>query len=288
MLARLLLMAALAGLIPAAAAPAPGHGSFDAAGTADSPARPLQASAPVPRAATLVRTPRADLYAAFADYFRLPESEILDVQDRRIADDEIPVVFLLARQGRATPAEIVRLRKGGSSWLDIASGFGLRPEVFYVPARGISVTGPPYSRAYGYWKDRTRYTTLTDSDVINLVNLKFLSEYHRAPIAEIIRRRSRGESFGALHRDFVRRASARHGSTPGIQRSGDQRSGVQSAAGGPTPPAPGSGVKPGGPGADGGTVGPRPTVPGYRERRPDYRERDPNGRERGAEPTARE
>ena len=271
MLARLLLMAALAGLIPAAAAPVPGQGSF-AAGTADSPARPPQAVAPAPRAATLVQTPRADLYAALADYFRLPEREILAVHDRRIPDDEIPVVFLLARQGRATPAEIVRLRKGGSGWLDIARGFGLRPEVFYVPARGVSVTGPPYSRAYGYWKDRRRYTTLSDSDVINLVNLKFLSEYHRAPVAEIIRRRSRGEGFGALHRDFVRRASARYGS-PAV---------------GPASQAPGLGAKPSGPGADGRTVGPRPPVPNYRERHPDYRERDPNGREQDAEAAARE
>ena len=281
MLARLLLMAALAGLIPAAAAPVPGQGSFDAAGTADSPARPPQAVAPAPRAATLVRTPRADLYAALADYFRLPEREILAVQDRRIADDEIPVVFLLARQGRATPAEIVRLRKGGSGWLDIARGFGLRPEVFYVPAHGVSVTGPPYSRAYGYWKDRRRYTTLTDSDVINLVNLKFLSEYHRAPVAEIIRRRSRGEGFGALHRDFVRRASARHGSTPGVQRFGVQSAADGSPAVGPASQAPGLGAKPGGPGADGRTVGPRPPVPNYRER-------DPKGRERDAEAAGRE
>jgi hypothetical protein len=63
--------------------------------------------------------------------------------------------------------------------------------------------GPPYGKAYGYYKNKPRKDwggiKLSDADVVNLVNLKFISgQYGYAP-DEVAGMRSKGESFVGIH-----------------------------------------------------------------------------------------
>jgi hypothetical protein len=65
--------------------------------------------------------------------------------------------------------------------------------------------GPPYGKAYGHYrnKPRKKWNTivLRDDDVVNLVNLKFVSEHYRRPPDEVIRLRSRGKHFVVINHD---------------------------------------------------------------------------------------
>lgn len=138
---------------------------------------------------------------AVSNYYRVPEREVIVIRQRRIPEHEIPVVFFLAQRARVAPATIVDLRLGGRRWMDIVVQFGLSPEIFYVP---VAIhPGPPYGKAYGHYKhkkrDQWRTIVLADDDVINLVNLRFLSEHHRRPAEEVIRFRQRGDGFAAIH-----------------------------------------------------------------------------------------
>ncbi len=142
-------------------------------------------------------------YFAVGDYYRVPHREIVLIRERRIPDYEMPVILFLAQRARVTPAVIVDLRLGGMTWLGITLHFGLSPEIYYVPVRDVRVYGPPYGKAYGYYKNKPRKEwkkiRLDDDDVINLVNLKFLSSYYNYKPETIIKMRSEDKSFISIN-----------------------------------------------------------------------------------------
>ncbi len=150
-----------------------------------------------------------DFHLAVANYYRVPEREVIILRERRIPDDEIPVALFIAQRAAVRPATIVDLRLRGNSWWDISVHFGLEPDVYYVP---VAVTpGPPYGKAYGHYKKpRNRWNTsvLSDADIVNLVQLRFLSDhYHVQPERIIELRRDQGD-FVAIHVEVSGRRSA--------------------------------------------------------------------------------
>jgi hypothetical protein len=148
-------------------------------------------------------------YFSISNYFNVPESQIVQIRERyRLADDELPVVFFLATRAHVEPAAIIDLRLKGLTWWDITLHFGLNPEIFFVPVTTVKI-GPPYGQAFGYYRQyRQRKTwgkvVLADADIINLVNLKFISEYHKIPADRIIEMRARGQHFVEINETFVK------------------------------------------------------------------------------------
>jgi hypothetical protein len=144
-----------------------------------------------------------DFHVAVANYYHVPEREVVVIRERRISDDELPIVLFMAREARVSPSRVVALRESGRSWWSISVHLGLRPEAYYVP---LSVTpGPPYGKAYGHFKKpRHKWNTIvmSDSDVMHLVHLRFLSEhYHIAP-ERVVDVRSRHRNVMAVHADI--------------------------------------------------------------------------------------
>jgi hypothetical protein len=145
-------------------------------------------------------------YFAIGAYYRVPEKEVVIIRERRIPDQEIPVVLFIAARAKVAPGVVVNLRLRGKTWMDITLHFGLTPEVYYVPVK-TEVKGPPYGKAYGHYKKNKskqdwKKVTLSNDDVINLVNLRFISEYHRCPPEEVIKMRSEGRKFVAINDGF--------------------------------------------------------------------------------------
>ncbi len=143
-------------------------------------------------------------YFAISDHYRVPERQVIEMRERyRLRDDELPVVFFLAARARVAPSVIIDLRLGGGSWLDITFHYGLTPDIFYVPVK-VKNIGPPYGKAYGYYnkyrptKEWKKFA-LTDGEVIDLVDLRFVSEYHRIPPEEVMKMRGSGKSFVGIH-----------------------------------------------------------------------------------------
>ncbi len=139
---------------------------------------------------------------AVGDYYRVPQREVVIIQQRGIPSHEVPVVLFLAKRAHVAPEIITDLRLSGHTWLEITLRFGLSPEIFYVPV-GVEVTGSPYGKAYGYYKKKpkTKWKTvaISDDDVINLVNLKFMSEHYGCPPEKIIKMRSGGKEFVSIN-----------------------------------------------------------------------------------------
>ena len=153
-----------------------------------------------------------DFRVAVSNYYRVPEREVVVIHERRINDEEVPVVLFIAQRAHVAPATIVDLRLRGLSWWNISARYHLGPEVYYVP---VSVTpGPPYGKAYGHYKkNRNQWNTivLADDDVVNLVQLRFLSEYYHVAPERVIEARGHNGNFVAVQNEFSSKGKSKHG-----------------------------------------------------------------------------
>jgi len=146
-------------------------------------------------------------YVAVGDHYRVAPRVVADFRTRYgILDEELPVVFFLAAQAQVGPKAVIDLRLQKRSWYEIALHFKLSPEIFFVPV-GLERIGPPYGNAYGYYRKfgrrgDWRQFSPRDKEVVDLVNLRFLSEYHGMAPDEIIGLRGRGQGFVRIHDDI--------------------------------------------------------------------------------------
>ncbi len=144
---------------------------------------------------------------AVGDYYRVPQSEVVIIRKRGIPPYEIPVILFIAKRAHVEPKTITDLRLRGNIWLDIALHYGLGPDLFYVPA-GVVVAGPPFGRAYGYYKNKPKKDwktiLLSDDDIINLVNLKWVSEHYGYPPGKIIKMLSGSKEFVSINEEIRR------------------------------------------------------------------------------------
>ena len=150
-----------------------------------------------------------NFYFAIGDYYGVPRQQITMVQEYGIPQDEIPVVFFISQHSGYEPLTIVRMRRQGKSWMDISTGCGIQPDVYYVPETADA--GPPYGNAYGYYKHhgnkRANRYYLSDNDLINSVNVHFIASRYGCNERDVYTLRSRGDSFESINNNF----QSRHG-----------------------------------------------------------------------------
>jgi hypothetical protein len=139
-------------------------------------------------------------YLAVGEHYGVPVPQVVQVREHRgCADEELPVVYFLAARAHVAPAAIIDLRIGKMSWLDIAFHYHLKPDIFFVPV-SVEPIGPPYGHAYGYYRKYGpagdwKKVSLTDREVVDLVNLRFLSEHHRMAPETVMAMRGRESGF---------------------------------------------------------------------------------------------
>ncbi|MCK4739216.1 MAG: hypothetical protein KAT46_04630 [Deltaproteobacteria bacterium] len=155
-----------------------------------------------------------DFQLSISNHYRVSEAEIGIIAGRGISGDDTAVVLFLAGAGGVANSAIMELRLGGASWMDIALKFGVGADKFYVPFD--SNPGPPYGKAYGYYKNKPKKEwkniKLSDSDIVGLVNIKFLSEHHGISAGEVVRMKEKGSGFPALDARIKKGKEKSHGS----------------------------------------------------------------------------
>jgi len=135
---------------------------------------------------------------SIGDYYRVPRQEVMIIE-RSIPRDEMSVVYFLARESRRDARYITDLRLRGSSWWDISLRLGLDPRTLYVIDTNRHA-GPPYGKSYGYSKNKKHH--LRDSEIVELVNVRFLSDYHHISPDEVIKRRRTGERYNHIDEHY--------------------------------------------------------------------------------------
>jgi hypothetical protein len=148
-------------------------------------------------------------YLAVGEHYGVPVPHVVEVHEHRgCSDEELPVVFFLAARAHVAPAAIIDLRIRKMSWFDIAFHYHLRPEIFFVPV-SVEHIGPPYGHAYGYYRKYGpagdwKKVTLTDREVVDLVNLRFMSEHYRMAPETVMAMRGHESRFVVINDEIGR------------------------------------------------------------------------------------
>ncbi len=140
---------------------------------------------------------------AIGDYYRVPQEQITLVRNYRIPDEELAVVFFISQRGHVTPERVIKARRAGKTWAQVAYQFGVGPEAFYVVSTRVD---GPFGRAYGLYgktpKDRWNSIQLHDADIVNFVNLRFLSDRNQCRPETIVQMRGAGYGFARIHENL--------------------------------------------------------------------------------------
>ncbi|RME18844.1 MAG: hypothetical protein D6800_15060 [Candidatus Zixiibacteriota bacterium] len=118
--------------------------------------------------------------STISSYFDVSYADVFAMTGS-IPNEEVPVVYFIASKCKSTPDEIMAMRQKEMSWMEVAGHCGLTAASFYTYMSGKikSKTFAPIfekfnSRPLTQWKN----IELTDSDVINLVNLRLIYSSH--------------------------------------------------------------------------------------------------------------
>ncbi len=150
-----------------------------------------------------------DLFLAISSrYFDRDPGLVRDWRTRYRNPDDLAVAFFLAARSGRDPEFVFELRRGGLSWWDVGRRLDLRPDVWFVPCD--CRPGPPYGRAYGYWRKHQRDPgyrfSLRDAEVRDLVALRMLHEYYgMEPRAAMKWREGRRNVESLMAREYRRR-----------------------------------------------------------------------------------
>jgi hypothetical protein len=137
-----------------------------------------------------------EFHLAVREHFHVEEAAVTLCRSRQVSDEHLPVVFFIAREAKVRPEAVLELRVGGKSWFDVALHFGLRADIFCVEVE--KPHGPPYGKAFGYYKKRRSEWAairLDDADLVTLVNVKFLSAHCGISADAIVERHQTDASF---------------------------------------------------------------------------------------------
>lgn len=132
------------------------------------------------------------------NYYNVPRQEMMIIE-RSIPRSEMSVVYYLADRSHRSARYITDLRLRGISWWDISLRLGLDPRTLYV-VDSRRYSSPPYGKAYGYGKHQKH--RLRDAEIVDLVNVRFLSNYHHISPDEVIDRRRRGENYYRINEEY--------------------------------------------------------------------------------------
>lgn len=147
-------------------------------------------------------------FGAVADFFGLPTTEVSILAQWQLPPDEIPVALFIANQAGISAEALVALRSGGKSWAELARRYQVDASHFYVPlpdGADAGVLKAVYARFRSLPASRWGEVSLTDADIIALVNVRVLAQTLHLTPGQVLRaaspRRSFVGVFAALMRD---------------------------------------------------------------------------------------
>lgn len=118
-------------------------------------------------------------FRAVAEFFAIPASEVAILGEWRLPPDEIPVALFIAHEVGVSPEALVALRRSGKGWSELTARYHLEAARFYVPLPSGASAGrleAVYDRYRTVPTPSWSEVTLTDHDIVALVNLRLLSQ----------------------------------------------------------------------------------------------------------------
>ncbi len=141
------------------------------------------------------------------DHYNVAFEDVHDVVLKGIKTEEIPVVFYIAKHSYSSSMEIAKARLEGQSWNKIAHHYGLNGASFHVLVVG-NLNSPTFEPILDKYRETLQADwaniSLTNSDIVNLVNLKMINTKHNYPPMEVIGMRDGQHSFPKINNTAIR------------------------------------------------------------------------------------
>lgn len=164
----------------------------------------------LPAAAQEGPAARQAYFRAVADFFQVSRDEIAILGEWNLPPDEIPVVLFVAQRAGVSPEALVALRRSGWEWGDLARRYHLDASHFHVSlpeGAPAGVLAGAYESYRGVQPDQWRTLSLSDTEIVTLVNLRLVSQTLRMPAEEVLARIRPGESFVSLYDALIHEPS---------------------------------------------------------------------------------
>ncbi|MEW5805757.1 MAG: hypothetical protein AB1756_00120 [Acidobacteriota bacterium] len=114
-----------------------------------------------------------------------------------VPDIDLPIVLFLAHHSGRNLDLIIDMHKKGLSWWDVSLRLGIPVRIYFMDFPFDP--GPPYGKAYGYWKKHRRNPKyrilLSDRELYDLVTLQVACKYYGLPPRDVIQLRQAGKDF---------------------------------------------------------------------------------------------
>ncbi len=139
-----------------------------------------------------------------ANYYKVDASQVDEVAATGVAAEDVPVVFFIAQRGKTNPMTIAQARVRGDSWIGITKGRNLGADIYYMPIAGeitSSTYGPIFEKYSSTSPSQWRDLPLTDNEVRDMVNLKFISSRHDYNVFKVMKMRDEGSDYLSLNRE---------------------------------------------------------------------------------------
>ncbi len=149
-------------------------------------------------AALAAEEDRTEFSAALAAYYGVTPEEVSVVWETEISSEEIAVVLRVAQLSNTSAVNIGTLRVRGDSWQDIMNIRNVGCGSFYMMVAGNVESGlytPILAKFDSVPETKWDTIDLTNDEIVNLVNLKFLSSQHDFSAFKIMEMRDAGKTF---------------------------------------------------------------------------------------------
>jgi hypothetical protein len=159
-----------------------------------------------------------DVFFAVSSRYFDRDRQVVESWGRRYQDpDDLAVALFLSKRSGRSPDFIFSLRRQGLGWWEIGVRVGVPVDAWFLPV--TRDPGPPYGKAYGYWKKHRKNPkariVLTDADVRNLVAVRMVHEYYGVPVEVAFERRASGGNVRVLLSAEYRHRHGKAGVPPG-------------------------------------------------------------------------
>lgn len=149
---------------------------------------------------------RRAYFRAVADFFQMSAGEVSILGDWRLPSEEVPVVLFVARRAGVSPEALVALRRSGRGWSEIVGRYHLDAAQFYVPLSDDASAGP-LQVAYDQYRSvpapRWSEVSLNDRHIVDLVNLRLVSQTLRIAPARVLAQAVEAGSWDRVYRALI-------------------------------------------------------------------------------------
>jgi hypothetical protein len=157
---------------------------------------------------------KPDMYLEnLSGHFGVSQDRLVQLINRGVEPSELPVILTISQKTGMRDVNVMTMRQNGLRWTSALKVAKLDARVFYfappqkiTSSRFVSI----FSALESAGADNQQSIELTDEQIVDLANVKFLSEYHEYQTGELINKRDAGASYESIATYLTRATGKRH------------------------------------------------------------------------------